>query len=294
MLYESKTNTSQLKSKKSGQRYSSKEYSNPFFTNRKRGSSAWQFHVSSKIKIIISAVFIVFVFSIISLLYLPYFDIKQVNIDNQGKIEVSIIRNIIDNQLGKRVLKIFPQKNIFLFSTIKLKKELEEKFVFEELDISTKLPSTLNVFYIEEKYAIIYEEDEKYYYIDDSGNVIEEVGVLEINLKQYPILKNNSGQKIQDRKIEFDKKIFDYIIDSFNIFKQKADDLELAHFQINQEEIEELWLVIKDGPTIYLNINEDFNGQMEKLLIIKGEKLKENFWDKEYIDLRFGDSIYYR
>ena len=56
-------------------------------------------------------------------------------------------------------------------------------------------PEGKNFSYIEEKYAIIYEEDEKFYYTDDNGNVIEEVNVLEVNQKEYPVLKNRSNKK---------------------------------------------------------------------------------------------------
>jgi len=49
-----------------------------------------------------------------------------------------------------------------------------------------------------------------------------------------------------------------------------------------------------DGPKIFFNTEEGIDKQINKLLVIKNEKLKDDFNGKEYIDLRYGDRVYYR
>ncbi len=51
---------------------------------------------------------------------------------------------------------------------------------------------------------------------------------------------------------------------------------------------------ILDGPAVYFNTEKDINAQIAKLLIITDKKLKDNFKNKKYIDLRYGDRVYYR
>ena len=53
-------------------------------------------------------------------------------------------------------------------------------------------------------------------------------------------------------------------------------------------------LKFKDGPFLYLDPSSSFEEQFERMLIIKEEKLKETFSSKQYIDLRYGESIYFR
>ena len=61
--------------------------------------------------------------------------------------------------------------------------------------------------------------------------------------------------------------------------------------------IKTIWTIkikLIDGPGIYFNIDENLKQQLDKLLVIKNEKIKDDFLTKQYIDLRFGDSVYFR
>lgn len=295
MLYQAKKSNSKLKSPTQGIKYSSKEYSNPFFDKKKKGRAGVAFYVSWKVKLGFGLLALFLVSLALTLVYLPYFKITNVEISGQGKIDENIIREIVDTELGKNFYAFLPGSNIFVFNQGHLKEKLEEKFVFQELLITSKLPNKLKVSYIEEKYAIIYEEDELYFYTDEEGNVIEEVSVLEINQKLYPILKNKSSEKMIDREIRLEKNLLAYTINAFRVFQDQASsDFKLSHFQANNDRANKFWMVLEDGPIIYLNAKLDFSTQLQKLKIIKDEKLKENFSDKKYIDLRFGDSIYFR
>jgi len=51
---------------------------------------------------------------------------------------------------------------------------------------------------------------------------------------------------------------------------------------------------IFEGPEVYFNVNGDTQSQSEKLLLLKNEKLRGALYDKKYIDLRYGDMIYYK
>jgi hypothetical protein len=53
-------------------------------------------------------------------------------------------------------------------------------------------------------------------------------------------------------------------------------------------------MILKLGPAVYFNIEEDIDKQINKLIIIKNEKIKKDFNKKTYIDLRYGDRVYYR
>ena len=51
-------------------------------------------------------------------------------------------------------------------------------------------------------------------------------------------------------------------------------------------------MAIVEGPLIYFNTKEDTLKQIIKLKILIDEKLKDDFLNKTYINLKLGDSIY--
>ena len=80
-----------------------------------------------------------------------------------------------------------------------------------------------------------------------------------------------------------------------NIFIEKPllatmmSDIE-EESKLNFEQKEEC----QNGPMIYFNLQEDIEKQVTKLLVLMNEKLKNNLGEKEYIDLRYGDKVYYK
>ena len=84
-------------------------------------------------------------------------------------------------------------------------------------------------------------------------------------------------------------------MNTINLFDQfkKQNDLILEKLIIDSE-VDTIKVKILDGPEIYFNISEVLEKQFKKLIILKNERLKNEFNKKTYIDLRIGDSIYYR
>ena len=247
MLYSNKKNNTRFKKTNSGYKYSSKEYSNPFFEKkRKKTNKSFHLFITLKVKILFFVFFVLALAVILVGLFLPYFNITNIELEGQGNnIDPKIIESIINKHLSRKIFIIFNNKNIFLFNSEKLEAELREKYVFQEISIEKKFGSALNVFYIEEKYAIIYEEDGIFYYGDDDGNVIEEVDILEVDQKEYPIIKNLSDKKINNNKVSFDPALVNYAIESFKKFYElRTPDLEFEYFQINAEEGNRFWLKI--------------------------------------------------
>jgi hypothetical protein len=48
------------------------------------------------------------------------------------------------------------------------------------------------------------------------------------------------------------------------------------------------------GPKVYFNIKNDLDKQVKKLAVIKCEKPEAEFKVLEYIDLRYGDRVYFK
>lgn len=279
---------------KGNARYGSKRYANPFFQNKRRKTIQLDPSVSWKIKVISIAIFIIIIALIWLFLYSPYFTIRNINATGEGNfVGADKVKTETQTQIDNNMFVLWPQKNIFLFDEDLLYKNLEEKYSFDKLEIKKKLPNTLNISYIEKKYSIIWQEGEKYYYTDKAGIVVAEANPAEIAEKEYPLIVNYSGLNIENNFVKVDAKYLEYASNLYEEFKKYSGEFKIKNFLIDTE-INTVKVVLQNGPQVYFNTDEMIDKQLNKLIIIKKEKINDSFANKLYIDVRIGDSVYYR
>lgn len=285
--------------------YRNKKLENPFFYRKRRKKikflnlSLWPWKNK---RLLIEIIFLLFLF-IWFIFASGFFTIKEVIVDGINPISSQEIESLIWQQTTNNRFLLISQKNIITLSKNKLVKVLKENYYFENLTINKKFPDTLIVRAQEKSYSFIWLEDDKYYYADINGNIITEINPLDIKQMKYPLIYNRGEEKIAKnytaenlRKIEVDIKYTKYIINLFNEFQNwdaGEEKLKLERFIIDQD-IDTVKVEIYEGPLVYFNINEDQVRQLKKLLVIKNENLKNDFKNKIYIDLRYGDRVYYR
>ena len=275
-------------------RYSTKDYTNPFFKKRPpRSRQSRRAPTTLKTKAIGFAILALLTAAVWIFFYSPYFEIKKVELSGGGRIDTEIIENIAWQQVRDSFLLIFPQKNIFLFNRNRLLTELEQKYSFDHIKINRKLPDTLIIKYLEKMYALIWQEDNNFYYVDQTGEVIDSANLLEIEYKDYPIIENRTSRKIYEDQITLSQENIDYILALFNELKGYQELLKVERYIIDNEQ-RTVKVKIENGPEIYFNVQEDIARQLKKVLIIKNEKLQDDFNEKTYIDVRYGESVYYR
>jgi len=279
--------------RKGNLKYNTKSYANPFFTKKKRKNLNFiKFNFSFRLKISFVVLAILFIVLLWFLFYSKFFVIKTFEISGTGRIDTESIEKMAQRQKNNTYFGIIPQKNIFFFNEKKLKQKMETGYSFEFLEITKDLPDKIKIEYQEKKYAVIWVENEKFFYADKEGNVITETNPLEITEKNYPLVYNLTSNHIRDNKISIEQKYIDSAIKLFNNFK-KQEELVLEKLIIDSE-IDTIKVKILEGPEIYFNMTKDLEKQYKKLIILKTERLKMDFNKKIYIDLRIGDSIYYR
>jgi len=278
--------------------YHNKKLSNPFFQKRRR-LTIRKYKWSWRSRLVFIEIIIIIVAIIWFAFFSTVFNINKINIEGLTRISEKEINDIAWQQTKSHRWILGSQQNIFLFNKKKLIETLNQKYCFVFLDIGKKLPDTL-VLNIEEKsYAFIWFESDKYYYVDIDGYIIDEVNPLEIKQKKYPLIYNEkeekNGVKSLDKIeiINIEKNYLSSILDLFNEFNGNAYNFAIERFIIT-DEANTIKMAIYQGPIIYFNSNEDLKKQINKLVVIKNEKLKEDFINKEYIDLRYGDRVYYR
>ncbi len=98
-------------------------------------------------------------------LKLPYFNIKNINISNNKIVKSEQIQNYIKSAYGT---------NIFYLNTSKLEASFKSDPYISSVQITKKLPNTLNVEVAERNAVFFVKKGNKYDVIDNNGMVLEE------------------------------------------------------------------------------------------------------------------------
>jgi cell division septal protein FtsQ len=272
--------------------FKSKIYSNPYFRRKTRNFSfniSWNW--KSKLSLIGGFIFILIILYI--LFFSPILKINYINISGNNRVAQHELLEIAWKQIRTKKFFILPQNNLLLSNKDDLNKAFDNKFSFENISIDKKLAHTLNIEVQEKSYAFVWVENEVYYYSDIDGYIIKEISPLDIKEKKYPIIENQLDNKIVNKKIELNQNVFNFIIDAYNSISTKNEEYKIDKFILSEDQ-NTIKLKLENGPEIIFNLNNELEAQLAKLGIIKTEKLKNDFDTKSYIDLRFGDRVYYR
>lgn len=276
--------------------YREKKYQNPFFQNKKssfKKIDLKHFFALIKSRLTIIGISIIIILGVYLFFFSSLFEIKKTNLSGLSRIEEKEILNLINIQKEKNFLLLFKQKNLLILNKDQLAENFEKKYEFAKIEIEKKFPNTLNIKIQEKSLALIWLEEGIYYNTDIDGRIISEVSPLDISKDIYPIIENKTEQNIENYQINFDKQKIDYALDLFSEFIIDVPDIKLEKI-IFDKDIDAIKIRVAGGPEIYFNLQEDLNKQINKLITIKNEILKNDFYQKTYIDLRYGERVYYR
>ncbi|MDD4332855.1 MAG: cell division protein FtsQ/DivIB [Patescibacteria group bacterium] len=273
-----------------------KRFENPFFHNKKTKFASSLPKFSVKIKLIFFLILLLAIFIFYFLFFSNFLSIKSISINNSLlRVNSDEILNIAWSQVGERRYAIMPQDNIFVFNTNKLANDLAAQYNFKNVSAHKNLIKRSIVIKVEEKIIIlIWNEGDKYYNIDSEGNIINEINSLEIKVGEYPIVYNQGGSKINNNKIDLNNTDIVAITYLFNEFQKINPINETIEKFIIDQNVNTVKIKINNGPEIYFNSQEDIKSQLDRLVILRKEKLENNFKNLKYIDLRFKERVYYR
>ena len=280
----------------------SKKYSNPYFQKKKKKNyRTYLPKFSLRFKLLILSVIILIFISIFILFFSRLFTINNIevtilrtpaeNLPQELQINSDEIKDIARRHTSSKLIKIIPQTNLFLFSNDALTNKIKDRYSYENLTINKKPLNTLSIIVEEKEYALIWRELEKYYYSDINGRIIAEANPLEINKRQYPLIDNQGENKIINDQVATVN--LNFILNIFAKTKTDLKNYNIERFIVEDNE-SMVKMAIEQGPEIYFSNKEDLDKQINKLTVLINEKLKDDFLGKTYIDLRYGDRIYYR
>jgi cell division septal protein FtsQ len=266
--------------------YQSKNLTNPFFYKPKKKPNkrlvVWLLIVG----------FLFFIFILWFFLAAPIWRINNIKVEGLTHLSDTDIKNKIWEQTNKSRYGLFKQSNIWLFNKSEVQKDILSSYNFSSIEISKRLMGTLIVRVGERPYSFIFQQGNDLFYASSEGYIIREVAVSDADKAKYLILENkNTTDLISDKnKINISDTYLNFILELGNLLSTKPE-LPVERFIIDQE-FNTIKVKFQNGPLVYFNTKEDAKTQLDRLILVKKEKIKDNFSKTNYIDLRYGDRIF--
>ncbi len=267
-----------------------RKFINPYYRIKKSKLSI--LNSSLRAKVIVVEVITLTVGLIWFFYFSTVYDINSVEVIGARKIPSDEIVRVVRLKLNKDRL-FGSSQNIFLFDVNDLKKDLNNIYYLTSLEVLKYLPNKVEVLVVEKEYSAIWKEGDSYYYIDEVGKVIDRANPLEIK-KSYPLIDSSKENKFNKNRIIGEEDGIDFVIGVFKTFRKDDIDLLKRFDSFVLDSTDTLKIVLIEGPEILFSLANDSKKQVLKLVALKNQKLKDDFYNKEYIDLRYGDRVYYR
>jgi cell division septal protein FtsQ len=279
------------------------KYKNPF-RKRKRFFEFKLFKIINLI-LLLSIIICLYFF-----LFSNFYNINEIEVGGNQIISTNDVLDIINNYLAKHKFLIFSTKNIFIFNKNDIKKEINKAIILRDLQVEKELPNKIRINLQEKDVALKWITADSQYMIDNQGQIIKKyyklqtpsIFQLDSNSVNVTVSDNDNLSKIKDLS---DKKVNlgDFVLNAENV--QFIQDLltrmktyglyNVAEIQVPNQFPQYLSLMMAAGWKIDFNLKDSLDEQLKRLEIIVNQKIKkENLNNVDYIDLKLGESIYYK
>lgn len=266
--------------------YQRKNLCNPFFHKpKKKPNKRFYF-------LIIIAALVLLIFLIWFFLAAPFWRINNIKVEGLTRISDDEIINKVLTQENRSRYGLFKQTNIWLFDKDEVRESILASYNLASLEIIKRPNATVIIKVGERPYSFIFQQGNEFFYSAIDGFIIREAAVLEEDKTRYLILENRNQNSLIDEKnkINISDLYLGFILDLANQITIHPE-LSVERFIVDQE-FNTIKVKFQNGPLVYFNTKTDAKSQIERLVLVKNDKIKDNFNKTNYIDLRYGDRIF--
>jgi cell division septal protein FtsQ len=231
--------------------------------------------------------FCLFFSGIYLFLFHPLFQVTSVVVENSANINESNLLEYV-NKKTQRKLLFLNSKSIFLFSEKKTQnKILSQVSIIKDISIKKVFPGEIKINLVERNPVVICckEYNTKHcHYMDKEGIAFQKTEDISGGFLLF--IKEN-GYSLGDKVVDEN-----YMNNIFFLANElRKIEIEINYVNITKENTIEL--VTKEGWSVLFSLENNKSELNNLKLILEkigGEKIK----NLDYIDLRFGDRIYYK
>jgi cell division septal protein FtsQ len=249
---------------------------------RKRGALAF-----FSILFVVAAGLIYFFF------FSPFFVIKKVNVES-ATVAPEAMMEKAEEQLSRRFLFVFSRRNIWFFNIETLTAEIKKDYFLDELQVVKHYPNAIDIV-LKEKSAVMHwlsagqchKVDAVGMIIGFCGEGVTAANIIEVRDLRPGAIAAQLGQLVAAQAD------LNYIAELNQGFL-KALSIEVNTYEFLAT-LNETKVYFKNGPEIYLNQQRSAGEIISKLSVLFDKEISKDKMGKiGYIDMRFGEKIYYQ
>lgn len=243
---------------------------------------------TNRLKQIIFVIFLVLVLQ--SIFQIKLFRITQIEISDNQELQADEVKNFVQSQLDRSRLLMFKNNNYFLVKINRLTKDLMTNFNLDGAQVTKSFPHTIKIKLQEKISQFIWQRDDTLYLVSAKGVLNRQIEALDekyLILQDFRAIKPSGEQILNDNELNLINKIGDSWAANF------SDDKSLTRMYLS-DDLSQLNVQVKAGYVIKLDATKDINEQLNNLKKVLAENIITDPNSVEYIDLRFGDRIFFK
>ena len=264
-------------------------------SEKKNFGNPFRFHaISSSVRlpawITISLIALMLSGGLYWLFFSPAFAINQIRVNSSFYISSDTLAAHIKNQMTQFRWKIMPERNIFAFNTERFLQNVSSQFSLSNAYISKDRPHTLNITRADPPREAIWSSKGAQYAIDAQGKI---AGTIVTPALNATILydTSNSNPAVGEQVVPVG--LLQFVIAVLQ--DDKIKNLGPKFFTIEKPNATDIQLKLAAGWKAYFDTTSDSKAQLANLdLILHNTVPPDKRNQLDYIDLRYGEKVYYK
>lgn len=254
-----------------------------------------KFRIKRRKRIFKSRFFWFFILTLIAILivfylicFCSFFRLKKIDIIGNKNISSEEIKNLTEINFPREIVFLKSQ-SILLVDFQKIEREILNQIPqIAIVSFERDLPERLIISVTEREPVVLFEKDQNYFLIDKEGVIFEKVSEKHDWL-MLKITNFESEPKLGERIIEKEK--LSQILEIQSGLRDLKNEIVLVEV-VNSQRIN---VKTFEGWQVYFNSQNNISEQIFNLNLVLKEKISpEKRRNLEYIDLRFGNQVYYK
>lgn len=220
----------------------------------------------------------------------PYLVIKDIRVQGTIESEELVVADLVRQQTLSHRAWILPQDHVLLFDKEAFSHTMAEKYNLDKLAIHKRLPGTIRVVLTEKQPAATWYEADAYYLIDREGWIIRPLAAPQAGL---PVFYNNGSIRSDGRRIQGEGSVLAQSAELWGELGGRFSHLNYRQLVVDNDR-DTVKVVLNSGAILLLASNQPLSGQLDRLEVLLSGDLKAKLAKLSYIDLRYGDKVYYK
>lgn len=242
-----------------------------------------------------SAAVYIFVAGFLGILYglflTPVFAIERVDIQGTVGLSREALRQAVQHQLQGRRWHLVSQRNILALDTKTFEQELEEQFAIADIKIKKDHPHTIVINVVEQARSALWSARGKLYALDGQGVITGEV--QQLAAPSAAVIYDKSAKVPVPKEHVLAQPVVDFVIALLQ--NERIQALHPQFLLVEEPNKSEIELKVGEGWRIYFDTSAPLSSQLQNLdLTLRNTITPDARKNLEYIDLRFGERVYYK